>query len=103
VVERPQPRRGELWWAVADKRRPVVVVQADFLNRSALDWILAVPLTTNLAWADAPGNLRLSRRQTRLPRQSVANVSQIAPLHRTGFTERIGKLPVSLVTPGCAS
>jgi mRNA interferase MazF len=82
---------------VADKRRPVVVVQADFLNRSALDWILAVPLTTNLVWGEAPGNLRLTRRHTRLPRSSVANVSQVAPLHRSGFTERVCVLPLPLV------
>ena len=61
MVEREQPRRGEVWWAVTDKRRPVVVVQADFLNRSRSDWILAVPLTTKLARAEVPGNVRLSR------------------------------------------
>lgn len=96
MVARPQPRRGEVWWALADKRRPVVVVQADFLNRSAAHWILAVPLTTNLAWAEAPGNVRLARRQTRLPRRSVANVSQVAPVHRSGFAERVGSLPREL-------
>lgn len=97
MVARPEPLRGEVWWAVADKRRPVVVVQADFLNRSRLDWILSVPLTTNLTWADAPGNLRLSKKQTGLHRTSVANVSQVAPLHRTGFVERVGKLPLAAV------
>jgi mRNA interferase MazF len=93
LVDRPEPRRGEIWWAVADKRRPVVVVQADFVNRSAINWILAVPLTTTLAWADAPGNVPLSRRQSGLPRKAVANVSQVAPLHRAGFAERVRVLP----------
>jgi mRNA interferase MazF len=97
VVEGPEPRRGELWWAVADKRRPVVVVQADFLNRSALSWVLAVPLTSNLGWADAPGNVRLAPRQTGLRRRSVANVSQVAPLHRSGFAEKIRALPAEAV------
>jgi mRNA interferase MazF len=97
MVNRPEPRRGEIWWAIADKRRPVVVVQADFLNRSALHWILAVPLTSNLAWADAPGNVRLSRQQTRLSRRSVANVSQVAPLLRGGFAERTGVLPLAVM------
>ncbi len=97
MVERAEPRRGEVWWAVADKRRPVVVVQADFLNRSALDWILAVPLTTKLGWVDAPGNLRLTRRHTGLPRTSVANVSQVAPLHRSGFAERVCILPLPVM------
>jgi mRNA interferase MazF len=73
-------------------------VQADFLNRSRLDWILSVPLTTNLTWANAPGNLRLSKQQTRLPRRSVANVSQVAPLHRAGFVERVAKLPINALS-----
>jgi len=97
VAARAQPRRGEIWWAVADKRRPVAIVQADFLNRSLMGWILAVPLTSNLARADVPGNVRLARRQTGLPRACVANVSQVAPLARSGFRERVGPLAAGLV------
>jgi mRNA interferase MazF len=93
VVERPQPRRGEVWWAVADKRRPVLVVQADFLNRSALDWILAVPLTGKLQHQGLPGNVRLPRRSSGLDRPCVANVAQVAPLHRCTFSGLVAKLP----------
>ncbi len=92
MVDAPEPRRGEIWWAVADKRRPVVVVQADFLNRSRTTWVLAVPLTTNLRRSAVPGNVRLSRRDSGLSRSSVANVTQTAPLPRSGFRERVGKL-----------
>jgi mRNA-degrading endonuclease toxin of MazEF toxin-antitoxin module len=91
VVE--EPRRGEVWWAAVDKRRPVVVVQADFLNRSAMAWILAVPLTSRLQHESFPGNVRLSRRETGLPRACVANVAMVAPLHRSAFIERAGRLP----------
>lgn len=93
-----QPRRGEIWWAVADKRRPVIVVQADFLNRSRIGWILAVPLTTQLLREGAPGNLRLARRDTGLPRASVAVVAKVAPLPRSGFRERVRPLPRQLMT-----
>lgn len=93
MVDVREPRRGEVWWAASDKRRPVVVVQADFLNRSRTDWILAVPLTTNLARADAPGNVRLSRQDTGLPSASVANVAQVAPVHRSGLRDRVGAIP----------
>jgi mRNA-degrading endonuclease toxin of MazEF toxin-antitoxin module len=92
VVDQPGPSRGEIWWAVADKRRPVVVVQADFLNRSRTGWILAVPLTTKLERGEAPGNVRLSTRDSGLARASVANVAQVAPLPRVGFRERVGRL-----------
>jgi len=92
VVEGPRPRRGEVWWAAADKRRPVVVVQADFLNRSAMAWILVVPLTSRLQHEAFPGNVRLARRDTGLPRACVANVSMVAPLHRAALIERVTRL-----------
>jgi mRNA interferase MazF len=75
----------------------VVVVQADFLNRSRSGWILAVPLTTQLARAEAPGNVRVSARDSGLPRASVANVAQVAPLPRSGFRERVATLDRGLL------
>jgi mRNA interferase MazF len=73
------------------------VVQADFLNRSLTGWILAVPLTTNISRAEVPGNVRLARRDTGLDRVSVANVTQIAPLPRSGFRESVGRLSDALM------
>jgi mRNA interferase MazF len=70
-----------------------VVVQGDALNRSRIATVVIVPLTSNLRWADAPGNVSLSRRNTGLPKDSVANVSQILALDRDLLTERVGKLP----------
>ena len=74
-------------------RRPVVIVQGDALNRSRIATVVCVPLTTNLRWADAPGNLALSSRLTGLPQESVANVSQILTLDRDLLGECVGKLP----------
>jgi mRNA interferase MazF len=51
-----------------------------------------VPLTSNLKWADAPGNVLLASRTTGLPKDSVANVSQIVTLDRDLLTERVSKL-----------
>jgi len=92
--------QGDVWWAdIAAPsgsepgfRRPVVVVQGDSFNRSALRTVVAVPLTSNLRWADAPGNVRLTARATGLPRDSVANVSQIVTVDKSILTERVGKL-----------
>ena len=72
-------------------RRPVVVVQGDALNRSRVATVVCVPLTSNLRWADAPGNVRLAARMTGLPRDSVANVSQIIALDRALLEERVGR------------
>ena len=93
--------QGEVWWAELPEptgsgpgfRRPVVVVQGDALNRSRIASVVCVPLTSNLRWADAPGNVPLSTRLTGLPKDSVANVSQIVTLDKTLLTERAGKLP----------
>jgi mRNA interferase MazF len=71
----------------------VVVAQGDALNRSRIATVVCVPLTSNLRWASAPGNLLLSARLTGLPKDSVANVSQIVTLDRDLLVERVGKLP----------
>jgi mRNA interferase MazF len=74
-------------------RRPVVVVQCDAINRSRIATVVCVPVTSNLKWADAPGNLLLKADVTGLPKDSVANVSLIVALDKGQLTERVGKLP----------
>ena len=54
---------------------------------------MCVPLTSNLRWVAAPGNVLLAARTTGLPQDSVANVSQIVALDRNLLDERAGKLP----------
>ena len=73
-------------------RRPVVVVQGDSFNASRLATVVVMPLTSNLGWASAPGNVTLARKRTGLPRDSVANVSQIVAVDRSILTERTGHL-----------
>jgi mRNA interferase MazF len=92
--------QGDVWWADLDDptgseagyRRPVVVIQGDAFNRSAIGTVVSVPLTSELRWADAPGNVRLPARATGLARDSVANVSLIVAVDRGLLTERVGKL-----------
>lgn len=92
--------QGEVWWAELPPPagsgpgfRPVVVIQGDPLNRSRISTAVCAPLTSNLRWADAPGNVLLERRFTGLPQDSVANVSQIVTLDRALLTERCAKIP----------
>lgn len=73
-------------------RRPVVVVQGDALNASRVATIVVVPLTSDLRWAAAPGNVSLPKATTGLPKDSVANVSQIGALDRSILSERVGHL-----------
>jgi mRNA interferase MazF len=71
----------------------VLVVQANPFNRSNLATVVCVALTSQMRWADAPGNVTLNRRQTGLPKSSVANVSQLVTLDKYMLTERVGKIP----------
>ena len=73
-------------------RRPVLVVQGDAFNRSRVATVVCVPLTSNLEWAEAPGNVELPARSTGLTKDSVANVSQIVTLDRDLLTERVGRV-----------
>lgn len=93
--------QGEVWWADLGEpagsapgcRRPVVIAQCDALNRSRVGTVVCVPLTSNLKWADAPGNVLLSASLTGLPKDSVANASLIVAIDKRQLTECVGKLP----------
>jgi len=92
--------QGEIWWAELPTpvgsgpgfRRPVVVVQGDAFNQSDLRTVVCVVLTSNLKWADSPGNVLLETRSTGLQRSSVVNVSQVVTIDKADLTERVGKL-----------
>jgi mRNA interferase MazF len=92
--------QGDVFWASLPDatgsgpgfRRPVAVVQGDAFNASRLATVVVVPLTSNLRWASAPGNVLLAATRTGLPRDSVANVSQIVAIDRSLLTERVGHL-----------
>lgn len=94
-------KRGEIWWADLPtargsepaRRRPVLVVQADDFNRSAIGTILVAAITGNLTRKDAPGNVLVPRKRSGLPRDSVINVSQVLSLDRRFLERRIRALP----------
>lgn len=93
-------QRGEVWWADLGEptgsepgfRRPLVIVQADPFNRSRIATTIAVILTSNLRLLDAPGNVLIQAQEAELPRDSVANVSQVVTLDRDMLIERVSCL-----------
>lgn len=97
--------RGEIWWAELQEpigsgpgyRRPLVIVQSDDFNKSRINTIVALALTSNLKLADAPGNVMLPQKMTGLPKDSVANVSQIITIDKHFLTDRIGRLPAGIM------
>ena len=93
--------RGEIWWASLPAprgsepayRRPVVVVQSDAFNRSRIRTVVVAAITSNMRLAGAPGNISLAPRESRLPKDSVVNVSQLVTLDRSFLAERVARLP----------
>ena len=92
--------RGEIWWADLSEplgsepgfRRPVLIVQSDAFNRSRLRTVVAVVLTSNVRLVDAPGNVLLPAKAAGLPKDSVANVSQVITLDRDFLSDRAGRI-----------
>ncbi|HHH27120.1 MAG TPA: type II toxin-antitoxin system PemK/MazF family toxin [Polyangiaceae bacterium] len=94
-------KRGEIWWAdLGDPRgsapalrRPVLVVQDDVLNASALSTVMVAPLSSNVRRAEAIGNILLSPEQSGLDRPSVVLVCQLLTLDEDFFDELVGSIP----------
>lgn len=92
--------RGQVWWADLGEpdgsepgfRRPILIVQDDAFNRSRLHTVIGVVLTTNLRLLDAPGNVLLTAKATGLPKDSVANVSQVITVDRDFLLELAGRV-----------
>ena len=92
--------RGQIWWADLDDpkasepgyRRPVLIVQSNEFNRSRINTVIAVALTSNLRLAEAPGNVHLSAKKSGLPKDSVANISQILTLDKAFLLHKAGEL-----------
>lgn len=99
-------QRGEVWWADLDEprgsepgyRRPLLIIQADTFNRSRIQTVVAVVLTSNLRLVEAPGNVLVPRRASGLPRDSIANVTQLVTVDRDVLSERVGKLRAPAMT-----
>ena len=101
-----QPRRGQVWWASLPRpsgsgpgyRRPVLVMQANPFNESAIRTVVVVAITSNTRLGSGPGNVRCQPRETGLARESVANVSQVLTVDKSLLTERVGTLPARTLT-----
>ena len=98
-------KRGEIWWAELPPpegsepgyKRPVLVIQADEFNASRIKTIVAAVITSNLRLADAPGNVLLSAKHSKLPKESVVNVSQIITIDKSFLTEKVHSLSDKIV------
>ena len=94
-------QRGEIWWAGLPEpfgsnpgyRRPVLVVQSDSFNQSRIQTVVVAVITKNLELAKAPGNVSISAKISRLPVDSVVNVSQVITIDKGLLREFVSSLP----------
>jgi mRNA interferase MazF len=97
--------RGEIWWAnlpppagsAPAKRRPVLIIQGDSFNRSAIDTVICAMITSNVDLAAVPGTVLLEKSVSGLDITSVINFSQIATLDKSDLTGLAGTLPRHMV------
>ena len=61
-------------------RRPVLIVQTNEFNDSAIRTTICVAVTSNLRLAEAPGNVRLTKKASGLSQES-----RVASVLRTDF------------------
>ena len=93
-------RRGEIWWASLPDpqgsgpglRRPVLVIQDNPFNESRIRTVVVTAVSSNLRLAEAPGNVLLNEDESKLPKDSVINVSQILAVDKSFLTEQVSVL-----------
>ena len=74
------PRRGRVYWARLDKRRPVLVLSPDYRNERASD-VIVVPCSTVIR--SAPTHVLLRRREGGVPNASMLKCEQLTTLPRS--------------------
>ena len=92
--------QGEIYWVEFGISRgsepgywhPHIVIQNDLFNLSRIKTVVMCALSTNLKLAGAPGNVLLSEGEADLPRECVANISQVSTVNKEDLVEKIGQL-----------
>jgi len=98
--------KGEIWWAnlpqdpygsEPGKRRPVLIIQNDVINRSNIRTVICAVITSNMNQSQVPGNIILEKSVTGLNKTSVANFSQIFTIDKTRLIEQVTMLPKNYI------
>ncbi len=92
--------RGEIWWAdfgvpfgsEPGFKRPVLIIQSDDFNKSTINTAVIVPFSTNIALAEAPGNVFLEAIDSGLTKDSVIVSSQMMAIDRMRLIDKISRV-----------
>lgn len=96
-------KQGDIFWinlgnptgSEPGYRHPHVVIQNNIFNESKINTVVVCALTSNIKMAAAPGNVLLKKGEGNIPKDSVANISQIITVNKSDLVERIGSLSAS--------
>jgi mRNA interferase MazF len=75
----------------------VVIVSSNEFNQSRIQTVVAAVITSNLRLGAAPGNITLSRKRSKLNRDSVINVSQLLTIDKQCLSEKVSGLDTKTV------
>lgn len=95
----PATRRGEVWLAQLDKRRPVVVLTRDPLGR-VLHSVVVGPVTSTVRGLST--EVELSEADG-MRRRSVVNLDNIQLVPRSRLVRRVGKATPATMEGICAA
>jgi len=92
--------QGDIYWVEVDEptgsepgyTHPHVIIQNNLYNQSKIRTVIVCVLTSNLKYADVPGNVLLEKGEASLEKASVVNVSQILTVDKSQLGEYIGTL-----------
>ncbi len=98
-------RRGEIWFADLGEplgsepgyQRPVLIIQDNHFNDSKIATVIVLGMTSNLKYADIPGNVLLRKKDSLLKKDSVINVSQLTAIDKECLVKRISAVPQLIV------
>jgi mRNA interferase MazF len=98
-------KQGDIYWidfgipkgSEPGYRHPHVVLQNNVFNASKINTVVVCALTSNLKWANSPGNVLLKKGEGNIPKDSVVNISQIETIDKSFLIEKIGTLPPSRI------
>jgi len=79
-------------------RRPLLIIQSDTFNKSKINTIIAAVITSNIRLSAVPGNILLSTKESKLPKESVINVSQLITIDKSFLTEKVNTLSISIMS-----
>ena len=90
--------RGEIWWASLRNptgsepgfKRPVLIIQSNIYNKSKINTVICVVITSNLKLSTAGKNILLKSSESSLPKDSVINTSQIVTIDKDYLDQPVG-------------